>query len=308
MELSSQMVLFAKVVECESFSAAARSVGHSPSAVSRQIGHLEDRLGVRLLNRSKHGLSLTEEGRAFHTRCAEIARRIEDAENFAATMTGRPRGVLRVVATVAFAKAQLMELLPDFLEAYPEVRLSLALTARPVDLAAESVDLAIRFTEQLTDPSVIARRIATNRRVIVAAPAYLKRHGTPTTAAELRNHNCLKLSTVAGWNNWQLEGPAGPVLAEVGGNFEANSADAIYHAALAGVGIARLSTYLVADDLAAGRLVRLMPDQPTGRSELFAIYSDKRNLSPKTRAFIDFLVDRFGPVPPWERAKEETAA
>lgn len=304
MELSSQMVLFAKVVECESFSAAARSLGQSPSAVSRQIGHLEDRLGVRLLNRSKHGLSLTEEGRAFHARCAEVATRIADAETFAAQMTGHPQGVLRAISTVAFAKAQLLPLMPEFLAQYPDIRVSLELTDRKIDLAAEAIDVAIRFTEQLDDPSVIARRLAGNRRVICAAPGYLDRFGRPETAADLAGHNCLRLSTVARWNDWHLDGAGGGELAPIKGNFEANSADAIYHAALAGVGIARLSTYLVGDDLRAGRLVRLLPDQPCEGSELFAIYSDKRNLSPKVRAFIDFLVARLGPVPPWERARE----
>jgi DNA-binding transcriptional LysR family regulator len=212
--------------------------------------------------------------------------------------------VLRVVSTVAFAKAQLLPLMPDFLADFPDIRLSLELTDRPVDLAAESVDVAIRFSEQLDDPSVIARRLAGNRRVICAAPEYLARHGTPEAPADLSKHNCLRLSTVASWNDWHLEGPDGADPAPIAGNFEANSADAIYHAALAGVGIARLSTYLVGEDLRAGRLVRLLPDQPCGDSELFAIYSDKRNLSPKVRAFIDFLVGRFGPVPPWERPSE----
>jgi len=298
MDLSSQMVLFAKVVECESFSAAARAIGQSPSAVSRQIGHLEDRLGVRLLNRSKHGLSMTEEGQAFHGRCAAVAAQIADAETFAAQMTDHPKGQLRVVSTVAFAKAQLLPLMPGFLADYPDIRLSLELTDRRVDLAAEAIDVAIRFTEQIDDPSVIARRLAGNRRVICAAPSYLARFGTPATPDELAAHNCLRLSTVARWNDWNLGGGEPD---EVRGNFEANSADAIYHAALAGVGIARLSTYLVGEDIRAGRLVRLLPDQPCGESALFAIYSDKRNLSPKVRAFIDFLIEQLGPVPPWER-------
>ena len=304
MDFSSQMVLFAKVVESESFSAAARALGQSPSAVSRQIGHLEDRLGVRLLNRSKHGLSLTEEGRAFHARCADVAARIADAELFASQMTDHPRGVLRVISTVAFAKAQLLPLMPDFLAEYPDIRVSLELTDRSIDLAAEAVDVAIRFTEQLDDPSVIARRLAGNRRVICAAPSYLERFGTPETVADLAEHNCLRLSTVARWNDWQLIGGKEAGMGPLEGNFEANSADAIYHAALAGVGVARLSTYLVGDDLRAGRLVRLLPDQPSEGSELFAIYSEKRNLSPKVRVFVDFLVGHFGPVPPWERAPQ----
>jgi len=299
MELSSQMVLFAKVVEKQSFSAAARSVGHSPSAVSRQIGHLEDRLGVRLLNRSKHGLSMTEEGRAFYQRCAEVAATVSDAESFAASISGHPQGVLRVVSTVAFAKSQVLPVLPAFLAEFPSVSLSLELTDRKVDLAAEAVDVAIRFTEQVEDSSAIARKLAANRRVICAAPAYVARFGAPRAPRDLALHNCLRLSTVVSWNDWDLPGEGGEV--ELGGNFEANSADAVYHATLAGLGISRLSTYLVADDLRRGRLVRLLPGYAGEGSDILAVYSDKRNLSPKVRAFIDFLVRHFAPVPPWER-------
>lgn len=305
MEISSQMVLFARVVEAGSFSAAARAAGHSPSAVSRQIGLLEDRLGVRLLNRTKHGLSLTEEGRAFHERCLEVAARISDAESFVASMSDRPQGVLRVVSTVAFAKAQLMGVLAGFLERYADVRLALELTDRPVDLAAEGIDVAIRFTEQIDDPSVIARKLASNRRVICAAPGYVERFGAPATPSDLAHHNCLRLSTVSRWNDWHLDDPETGDRIGLTGNFEANSADGIYHAVLAGIGIARLSSYLVGDDIRAGRLVRLLPDYADNGSDIFAIYPEKRNLAPKVRAFIDHLADHFGPLPPWERERPE---
>lgn len=301
MELSSQMLLFARVVEAGSFSAAARAAGHSPSAVSRQIGNLEDRLEVRLLNRTTQGLALTEEGRAFHERCREVAAQISDAESYVVSLGDHPQGQLRVVSTVAFGKAQLMALMPAFLRRYPEVRLSLELTDRAVDLAGEGVDLAIRFTEQLDDPSLIVRRLARNRRVICAAPAYLARFGTPATPAELAGHNCLMLSTVSRWNDWQLDDPESGERIALGGNFEANSADGVYHAALAGLGIARLSTYLVGDDIRAGRLVHLLPDYADDGSDIVAVYPEKRNLAPKVRAFIDHLAGHFGPVPPWER-------
>lgn len=303
MEISSQMVLFARVVEAGSFSAAARTEGHSPSAVSRQISHLEDRLGVRLLNRTRHGLSLTEEGRAFNERCLEVADRISDAESFVASMSDRPQGVLRVVSTVAFAKAQLMAVLPEFFERYPDVRLALELTDRPIDLAAEGIDVAIRFTEQIDDPSVIARRFAGNRRVICAAPAYVARFGAPETPGDLARHNCLRLSTVSRWNDWHLDDPETGERIGPSGHLEANSADGVYHAVLAGIGIARLSTYLVEDDLRAGRLVRVLPDYVDEGSAIFAIYPEKRNRAPKVRAFIDHLAGHFGPVPPWERAQ-----
>ncbi|MDQ0326381.1 DNA-binding transcriptional LysR family regulator [Rhodopseudomonas julia] len=301
MELPSQMILFATVVESESFSAAARSLGLTPSAVSRQIGFLEDRLKVRLLNRSKHGLSLTEEGRAFYERCADLAARVSEAENLATAISGQPVGVLRVAATVAFAKAQLLPIMPEFMARYPELKVSLEVTDRPIDLAAEGIDVAIRFTEQVEDSFAVARKLARNRRVICAAPAYLKRAGTPTTRQDLAHHNCLRLSTVTRWNDWHLEGAEGTDPVPLTGNFEANSADAIYHATLSGLGIARLSTYLVGEDIKAGRLVRLLPDYADDGSDILALYSEKRNLSPRVRAFIDYLSAHFGSVPPWER-------
>lgn len=300
MDLSSQMILFARVVACESFSAAARELGHTPSAVSRQIGSLEDRFGVRLLNRSNHGLSLTEEGREFYQASADVAARVADAERMALTISGRPQGQLRVVSTVAFGKAQLIPVLGGFLERFEDVRIALELTDRHIDLVEEDVDVAIRFSEQLGQRSVIARKLARNRRVICAAPAYLERRGTPETAGDLAGHNCLTLSTVSAWNDWRLDQEGGKPPGPLSGNFEADSADAIYHATLAGIGIARLSTYLIGDDLRSGRLVRLLPGYVDEQSDLIAIYAERRNLPPKVRVFIDYLLERFSPAPPWD--------
>lgn len=298
MDLPSQMVLFARVVETGSFSAAARIMKQTPSAVSRQIRQLEDRVGVRLLTRNQHGIHLTDEGRAFSERCTLVAADVAEAEALLSGISGRSQGLLRVVATVAFGKAQLLPVLPGFLERCPEVRVSLELTDRPVRLGVETVDIALRFTEQVEEAEVIVRKLAPNRRIICAAPGYLARHGAPASPHDLAGHNCLRLSTVASWNEWDF-GATAPVA--LGGNFEANSADAIYHAALAGLGIARLSTYLVGDDLRAGRLVRLLPEYSQEDSNIVAVYRERRNLSPKIRAFLDYLVESFGPVAPWER-------
>lgn len=307
MDLPSQMILFARVVETGSFSAAARALHQTPSAVSRQIAQLEDRVGVRLLTRTQHGIALTEEGEAFHERCKVIANDLAETETMLSGLGERPRGTIRAVTTVAFGKAQLLPILPDFLERYPEIRLSLELTDRPVRLGAEGIDVAIRFTEQIDDPDAIARRLASNRRVICAAPGYIDRYGMPETPQDLALHNCLRLSTVASWNDWRFaEGPEAPPVLD--GNFEANSADAIYHAALAGVGVARLSTYLIGEDLREGRLVRLLPDYAQEDSSIVALYQDRRNLAPKIRAFLDHLVDQFTPVAPWEREIAEAGA
>ena len=301
MDLPSQMILFARVVHAGSFSAAARTLGHTPSAVSRQIGHLEDRIGVRLLNRSNHGLVVTEEGRAFLNRCVELSDRVFEAETFAASMNDHPKGRLKLVSTVAFGKSQLLPLIPAFLARNPDVSVSLELTDRKIDMAEENVDLAIRFSEQVDDDSVVARKLARNRRVICAAPRYLERSGRPKRYGDLEKHNCLRLSTVESWNDWRLKETATDDTVSLGGGFEVNSADGIYHAALAGVGIARLSTYLVNDDIRSGRLVRLFPQYEDASSDILAIFVQKRNLPTKIRAFIDHLVDIMGTVPPWER-------
>lgn len=305
MDLPSQMILFVRVVESGSFSAAARTLNQTPSAISRQVAMLEDRIGVRLVTRSQHGISLTEEGRTFLERCHVIARDVAETEIMVTEMSGLPRGLLRVAATVAFGKAQLLPLLPGFLAGYPELRLSLQLTDQPIDLAAGDIDVAIRFSEQVPPSDAISRKLAPNRRIICAAPSYLERHGTPRSPADLAEHNCLRLTSVTRWNEWDLGGEAMPAL---DGNFEANSADAVYHAALAGLGIARLSTYLVDADLRAGRLVRLLPDYVQDDSSIVALYAERRNLAPKVRAFLDHLVAHFGDVPPWERERPAAKA
>ena len=300
MDIATQMIMFAAVVENGGFSAAARDLNLTPSAVSRQIGQLEDRLGTRLLNRSTRRISLTEVGRAFYVRCAEVSQGVQEAESLVINMVDHPQGTLRVAATVAFAKAQMLPLLPAFLAVNPDLKISLDATDRVIDLVEEQVDVAIRFSEQIDDSSVVSRKLATNRRVYVAAPSYVAEHGLPRTPDDVANHNCLRISTVEAWNTWTFDNGADLQRLPIKGNFEANSADAIYYAVLAGVGIARLSTYLVNDALAQGRLVRVLPDYADETSDILAIYSNKRNLSPNVRAFIDYFTEKFGPVPPWE--------
>jgi len=294
------MTIFVRTVQEGGFSAAARALDLTPSAVSKQISRLEDHLGVRLLNRSTRHISLTDEGRAFYERCARIVSEIEEAEEWVAARQGSVRGVLRVTSTAIFAKHHVLPLLPEFMERYPELEIALEMTDRVVDLVEEGIDVAIRFTEQLADPSLVARPLAVNRRVVCAAPSYLRTHGTPRTPDELSAHNCLRLYTVSSFNDWEFEGPDGNCVAHVTGNFQTNSADAIYHATLAGLGVARLSTYVIAPDLKSGRLVQLLPDYVHEQASILAVYPHRRHLSLKVRTFIDFLVDKFTPVPPWE--------
>lgn len=297
MDIASQMILFANVVDHGSFSATARSLGLTPSAVSKQISQLEDRLGVRLLNRSTRHISMTAEGQSFYERCAEISAGVTRAEELAQTLSGKPQGNLRIAATVAFGKARLLPLMSAFIEAYPEIKVALELTDRHIDLSDSEFDLAIRFPEQITDASLVACKLTSSKRILCASPAYIKAHGAPLGPDDLKNHNCLRISTVSHWNDWHFRRGDETWTFTATGNFDANSADAVYHATLSGLGIAQLSSYLVEPDLAAGRLVALLPDYEEEASDIFAVYSDKRNLSPKVRVFIDFLVEHFRPLP-----------
>lgn len=300
MDLPNLIVLFARVVDAGSFSAASRELNQAPSSVSKHIAQLEDRVGVRLLVRSKSGVTLTDDGTVFYERCAEIRRSIEDAEDLVVSFGDHPQGLLHISATVAFGKAQILRTLPSFMKRYPEVRVSATFSDSPFDFASNRIDVAIQFTEQIEDQSLVARKIAHNRRVICAAPAYLESEGIPAKPEDLQRHNCLQLSTVSRFNDWDFKDFEARGL-RLRSNFQANSADALYHATLAGIGVARLSTYLIRDDLEAGRLVRVLPDYEDNGSDIYATYSARRNLAPKVRVFIDHLLSEFSPVPPWER-------
>ncbi|GMG82622.1 LysR family transcriptional regulator [Paralimibaculum aggregatum] len=302
MDLSSQMVLFAKVMEHGSFSAAARTLGQTPSALSRQIANLEDRLGVRLLHRTRHGLTVTEAGAGFLERSRDVAARVAEAEAETVGLGTRPVGLLRIGSTVAFGRMHLVAALPEFARRHPDLDISLELSDRPIDIEADGIDVAIRFSEQIADQSVVARRLTANPRVICAAPAYLERFGRPATPEALADHNCLRLSTVESWNAWEFGSGAGQTTVVATGSFEANSADAIHQAVLAGMGIARLPTYLVAEDLRRGRLEHLLPGLVDDTTNIVAVYADRRNLPAKIRVFLDHLVERFAGTPPWEAA------
>lgn len=292
-DVSSQMLVFVKVVELGSISAASRSSGQTPSAVSKQIGHLEDHVGQRLLNRSKTGVSLTEEGKEYYEKCRAAAEKFREAEEHISTISSEPKGILRIVSSVAFGKSQLIHVLPEYLERYPKVSVDLELSDRQIDLEEENYDVAVNFAEQLTNPNVIVRKVMKNKRIICASPEFIERYGKPLKFDDLPNFNCLGTSNVTGRNTWQAELDGTTHTVEATGNFVGNSADAVYIAALAGLGIARLSTYLIAEKLASGELVRLLPEYTQEHADVAVTFANKRNLAFKTRSFVDFLAKRF---------------
>ncbi len=294
-----EMEVFARAVRAGSFSAAARELRLTPSAVSKKVSRLEDRLGARLLNRTTRRLGLTEVGEAYYARCQRILGDIEEAERAVTQLDSAPRGTLRVSASIAFGQRQIVPLVPEFLRRFSDLRVELTMTDHIIDLVEEGVDIAIRVSGP-PDSALVARKLAPERRIICAAPAYLERHGTPQTPADLTHHNCLSYSTLA-TNEWQFAGANGAFSVDARGTFEANGGEAMREMALAGVGLVRLATFLIGPDIRAGRLMPLLTEYERPEDHaVYAVYPHRRHLSPKVRAFVDFLVEKMTPVPPWE--------
>ncbi|WP_170383803.1 LysR family transcriptional regulator [Ruegeria atlantica] len=296
MDISAQMLIFATVVEQGSISAAARSMRQTPSAVSKQIGLLEDQVHYRLLNRTRTGVSPTQEGQAFYEKCKAMADKFKEAEAMIHNFDGIPRGLLRVASTVAFGKSQLIPALPEFMEENLEVQVSLDLTDREIDLRSEGFDVAICFAEQRKNPDVVVRRIMRSRRVLCASPGYIERSGTPSNFAELADHNCLRLAGGSQRNTWKSIEPTAGDEFEATGSFEGNSTDVVFRAALAGIGIARLPCYIADCKFKSGELIHVMPGYAPPSTDIVVMFADRRNLAPKTRAFVDYLVRRFRSV------------
>ena len=300
MDQQGEMSVFVRVVEYESFSATARALKLTPSAVSKLIGRLEDRLGARLLNRTTRRLGLTEEGRAFYQRCVPILSAIDEAEMAVTKLHAEPRGLLKVNATNAFGQFHIQPLIPEFLEQYPNLRIQLTLSDSLVNLVEEEVDVAIRIAD-MPDSTLIAKKITSVHRAVAVAPSYIKKFGVPKSPEDLRNHNCLTLSFETSLNQWEFKGANGPQRIRVKGNFETNNATALYKAGLAGLGLFRATNFVVGQDFKEGTLIPVLEDfEMTNKVNIYAVYPHSKHLSPKVRAFVDLMTDAFIPVPPWE--------
>lgn len=298
MDSLNAMEVFVRVVQSGSFSEAARALNLTPSAVSKQVSRLEDRLGARLINRTTRRLGLTEEGQAFFERAQRILADVQEAEQAVTQLHGAPRGTLKLNAPVVFGRMHIAPLLPGFVAAYPEMRVDFSVNDRYVDLLEEGLDLVIRIGE-LKDSSLIARRLATNRRVMVATEDYIARNGAPEKPSDLLQHNCLAYLYRQQRNTWQFEGPGGGETVEVRGSIEANNAEVILELTRAGHGIALLPTWLVGECLRKGYLRQVMKSYVASDSQIYAVYPPGRHLSPKVRSFVDHLVQHFKTDPLW---------
>ena len=298
MDTLSAMKVFCSVVENDSLAAAARLLNVSPSVVSKQLSALEDRLGVRLLNRTTRRVSVTEEGQAYYERSKRIIADVDEAEIAISRAHSAPRGLLKVTAPFTFSHRHLTPHLPKFLKRYPEVEVRVQVSDRVVDLVDEGIDLAIRIAH-LRDSSLIARRLAANHRSLVATPDYLKKNGIPKHPEDLMQHQLITYPPGNALNDWHFLIDETERLIKAKGSISINNGDAILSAVLAGGGLTMTSSYMVGEHIKNKRLVSVLDDFVKEDIPIFAVYPSSRHLSPKVRAFVDFLIETYGTKPYW---------
>jgi DNA-binding transcriptional LysR family regulator len=285
---------FVCVVEAGSFSAASRKLGCTPSAVSKLVERMENRLGVRLLQRTSRSLTLTQEGRNLHRAAVRVLETVNEAESTLLNVETPASGLLRLHTTLNFAQTQLAPLLPAFLSAHPQLRIEFLLNSEPIDLVSADIDLSLQVGP-VTNPSLIARRIGTTHWLLCAAPQYLQTAGIPVVPSDLLRHNCLNFLPQTYRSVWPLcdEGAATdgkPSRYEAVGNVASNSDNFLRVLACQGMGIARLAAFHIGQDLREGRLCQVLGDCLPDQSEpVFAVYQSRRNLSARVKVFLAFL-------------------
>ncbi|MBI4821283.1 MAG: LysR family transcriptional regulator [Deltaproteobacteria bacterium] len=284
-----EILVFAEVAESKSFTTAAKNLGIPKSTVSRKIRQLEERLGVRLIQRTTRKLSLTDAGEAYHRSVSGIVAQLQAADEEIIERSSTPRGQLRITAPVDAGEGLLPDVIAEYLNQYPEVSVQVVLTGRIVDLVDEGFDLALR-AGRLSDSSLVAKKLADTDWVVCASPEYLAKRGTPRTPLDLEAHDCIVLSDR---NNWKLSGPDGTFEIEVSGRVSGDSFGLVQAAAERGLGIALLPEFRVIDDLDSGKLRQVLAEYSLPPAPFHAVYPSGRQLAAKTRAFLDLLVARF---------------
>ncbi|BFM10670.1 LysR family transcriptional regulator [Simiduia litorea] len=289
--------LFVRLAYTQNISSAGQALGLSPAVASSYVGKLEHSLGVRLLHRTTRKVSLTEEGLAFLPHAEDVLASVEAARAAVGAGQLSPQGTLRVAAPASFGRMHLVPALPSFLARYPDLNVDFKLSDSIVDLVEGGFDVAIRNAE-LRDSTLIARKMAPDKRILCASPSYLAQHGQPVTPEDLLAHQCINL---LGLENWQLSTPRGPVVIKTGGAFRTDNGEAMRDACISGLGISINATWSVYQHLARGELVPVLEDFPLAReTAIWAVYPSSRLLAPKVRAFIDYFADYFGDIPYWD--------
>jgi len=292
MEQLTAMRMFTRVVQTGSFSAVAREMGVSQSSVSKNLASLEAKLGTRLLTRTSRKLSLTEVGSDYFERCLPILLEVDEAEASVRSMTGNPKGVLRVNVPVSFGQRHVIPHMPDFLRAYPNLKLDIFLMDRQVDLVAEGIDVAVRIGK-LDDSSLVARRLGVSPRLLVAAKSYLDKHGRPNHPDELKNLDCLVYSLLSTGNIWHFQHQSKKISVQVKGAFQANSSDAVLQMTLAGCGIMVLPKWMSDPYIQNGELEAILTEYTPQEFPIQAVYPHSRYVPSKVRSFVSFLQQVF---------------
>jgi DNA-binding transcriptional LysR family regulator len=295
------ITVFAAVVDAGGFSAAGRALRCSKAAVSTQLRRLEDRLGVRLLQRTTRRLSLTEEGRAYYQHCRRILDEARDAADALQSLDAEPRGALRVNAPMSFGKLHLGAAIADFMTRHPSISVDLVLNDRLVDLIEDGFDMAIRIS-RLADSSLIVRRLAPCRRVVVASPDYWARKGRPARPEDLRRHEALIYDYQAEADAWTFKDneSGARISVPVKGRYRANNGEVLLDAATRGLGVVLSPTFFFGDVLKSGALETALTDYEDDPLAVYAVYPHRRHLATRVRAFVDFLAERFGDRPYWD--------
>lgn len=281
------------VVETGSFTAASERLGMSKALVSKYVGEVEDRLGVRLFNRSTRRLALTESGRAYYEHALPLLEEFAELVDNVTGEQSNPQGLLRISVPVTFGEMKLSPLLPKFLSLYPDIRVELQLLDRMIDMLEEGIDVVIRIGG-VDDSNLIARHINTFPLILCASPDYLKNHGQPQRARDIEEHNCIIDSNFRIGKQWPIISPSGVTDSiQVNSTVAANSPRAVKEIAIAGGGIGMIPRFIVEDAFEEGTLIEVLPGYSTLEFGLFAIYPHRRYLSKKVRCFIDFMIDEF---------------
>ena len=291
-DLLDGVAVFVCVINSGSFTAAARALGHSTSYVSKEITRLEKRLGSRLLNRTTRTISLTDAGRAYYERCSQIVIDAENAERSINQLQDTPRGLLRINAPASFGSKYLLDVLPEFMHRYPEVKLEVEFNDRLIDVVAEGYDVVIRVGE-IKDSNLVARKFTSSKHVVVASPGYIKRKGCPKTVEELPQHDCIAYSLLPVPTQWDFYKDGVRSSVNVEPRALCNSADIEVAMVKQGIGITRLPLFTCEQEVEKGDLNIILDDYDQRQLDVFAVYPHRQYLTAKVRAFVDFLVDEF---------------
>lgn len=300
MDKFKNLAAFVNVVEASGFAAAARRLGRTRSSVNKSVMALEDELGVQLLNRTTRRVSATANGEAYYTRAKSILQDIAEADRAISENDDEPRGILRLNAPLSFGALHLSKALSDFLAQYPELRLELALTDHFVDPLEGGFDAVVRIGVLNENPSLIDHPIVEMHRYLVASPEFLERHGDITSVNQLKSLPCLHYGSLGEGHVWRLVGKGQELNVPVNGVMCANNGEALQQAALCGLGVTMLPTFIVGPALQTGALVRVLPDYAPPPIHLMLLYPPSRHLSPKIRQLVSFLYERFGEHPSWD--------